>query len=66
MAPNGEFVVAWQSYASSGTDSSESSIQGQRFGRLAAAVSLLSPAPRIALVAALLSLGTFYALRRLC
>jgi hypothetical protein len=30
-APNGDFVVVWQSYGSVGTDSSNRSIQGQRY-----------------------------------
>ncbi len=31
MAPDGDFAVVWVSYGSSGTDTSESSIQGQRY-----------------------------------
>ncbi len=30
-APNGDFVVAWESFRSSGTDTSFASIQGQRY-----------------------------------
>ena len=64
MAPDGDFVVAWSSNLSEGTDTSESSIQGQRFGTLPAAVPALSAPMQAALAAALLLLGSAYAWRR--
>jgi hypothetical protein len=60
---DGDFVVVWWSYGSFETDSSATSIQGQRYGVAApAAVVTLSPATRLALGAALL-LGAGFALR---
>jgi hypothetical protein len=56
------FVVVWSSQGSSGTDTSFSSAQGQRYG--APAVPAMSPATRFALGALLLLLGVAYALRR--
>jgi hypothetical protein len=55
------FLVAWQSKVSSGTDSSGTSIQGQRY-RTAIPVPALSPSMMIALAAALW-LGAGLALR---
>jgi len=62
-ASDGDFVVAWQSYGSSGSDTHLGSIQGQRY-RLPIAVPAMSPAKKFALAAALLLLGAGYALRR--
>jgi hypothetical protein len=63
---NGNFVVVWHSYGSSGTDTSPTSIQGQRYNVAAAPppVPALSSATRFALAAALMLLGAVYALRR--
>jgi hypothetical protein len=65
--PDGDFVVVWQSYGSSGTDTSSESIQGQRYGVAPPGpppVPAMSSAARFALGAALLLLGAAYALRR--
>ena len=62
--PDGDFVVVWGSNGSSGTDTSQSSIQGQRFRPWALAVPAMSSAARAALAGLLLLLGTGYALRR--
>ena len=59
---DGHFVVVWRSDGSSGTDASDSSIQGQRYG-VATAVPAMSPATRFGLAAALL-LGASYTARR--
>jgi len=68
LAPSGNFVVAWVSSGSPGTDTSGDSIQGQRYSVPAAAVPAQVPAmsltTRFALAAALLLLGATYALRR--
>ena len=63
---DGDFVVAWQSLGSSGTDTDGFSIQVQRFEVPPAAspVPSMSSATRFALAAALLLLGATYALRR--
>jgi hypothetical protein len=63
---DGDFVVAWQSDGSSGTDTGSYSIQGQRYGVAAPApaVPAMSRATRFALAAALLLFGAAYALRR--
>jgi len=63
---DGDFVVVWESKGSSGTDTSISSIQGQRYSVAAPApaVPSMTPATRFALAAALLLLGACYALRR--
>ncbi len=61
---DGAFVVAWHSAGSSGTDTSPTSIQAQRFGPGSPAVPALSNATRFALGAALMLLGIGYALRR--
>ena len=63
---DGDFVVVWQSKGSSGTDTSYSSIQGQRYSVAAAVppVPAMSSATRFALAAALLLLGAAYTLRR--
>ena len=62
---SGDFVVAWESSGSSGTDTSGWSIQGQRYSVPDAAVPpsvpAMSPATRFALGAALLLLGTVVA-----
>ena len=65
-APDGDFVVVWESAGSPATDTSSYSIQGQRYRVTAAVPSVpaMSPAARFALVAALLLLGAGYALRR--
>ena len=62
-APGGNFVVAWASAGSSGTDTSGDSIQGQRYSLSAAVPSLpaMSPATRFALGAALMLLGAVVA-----
>jgi len=65
---NGDFVVLWQSNASSGTDTSGFSIHGQRYSVPAPPepppIPAMSPATRFVLAAALLLLGATYALRR--
>jgi len=63
---DGDFVTVWWSYGSFETDSSATSIQGQRYSVLADAppVPAMSPAMRFALGAALMLLGSAYALRR--
>ena len=64
-AANGNFVVAWSSVGSFGTDTSVYSIQGQRYRVTAAAppaVPAMSRAARLALGAVLMSLGAAYAL----
>ena len=58
-----DFVVVWSSYGSSGTDTSNYSVQGQRFRAPIVAPAMLS-ATRFALVAALMLLGAGYLLRR--
>jgi hypothetical protein len=62
-----DLVVIWQSSGSSGTDTSGYSIQGQRFSLptpVPPVVPASSNATRFALCAALLLLGTCFALRR--
>jgi hypothetical protein len=63
---DGGVIMAWRSDGSSGTDTSASSILGQRFSLAAAvpAVPSMSSATRFALGAALLLFGAAYALRR--
>ncbi len=63
---NGDFIVVWESVGSSGTDTSNSSIQGQRYRliTLAPLVPAMSSATRFALAAALALLGATYALKR--
>jgi hypothetical protein len=65
---NGDFVVAWISAGSPGTDTSGYSIQGQRYSVPAPPeplpVPAMSPAARFGLAAALLLLSATYALRR--
>jgi hypothetical protein len=65
VTPDGDFLVAWNSVGSSGTDSAGSSIQGQRY-RIPGPppVPAMSPATRFGLAAALLLLGAAYAQRR--
>jgi hypothetical protein len=60
--PDGDFVVVWESDGSSGTDTSASSIQGQRY-TTASKVPSLSPAG-LAGVVLLMSLVVGIALRR--
>jgi len=62
----GDFVVAWESNGSAGTDTSFHSVQGQRFSVPVPVppVPAMSRATRFALAAALLLLGAAYALRR--
>jgi hypothetical protein len=62
--PDGAFVVVWGSNGSSGTDTSQSSVQGQRFRPWSLAVPAMSSATRSALSAALMLVGVGYALRR--
>jgi hypothetical protein len=64
-AADGNLVVVWPSSGSSGTDTSSSSIQGQRYSLAAPAppVRSMSTETRFAL-AALLLLGAGYAMRR--
>jgi hypothetical protein len=60
----GDFVVVWLGNLSPGTDSSSTSIHGQRFRPWSPPVAAMSHATRFALAAALLLLGAAYALRR--
>jgi len=60
----GGFVVVWQSYGSSGTDTSVASVQGQRFASATMPVPALSSASRV-LLAALLMLLPLWRRRRL-
>jgi hypothetical protein len=63
-AADGSFVVAWEGYGSSGTDTDFDSIHGQRYSvppPEPPPVPALSHATRFALVAALLLLGATYA-----
>ena len=64
--PSGDFVVAWESYGSSGTDTTTWSIQGQRYSVPAAVIPVpsMSLAPRFVLATALALLGATWALRR--
>ena len=60
----GGFVVVWKSFGSSGTDTSSTSIQGQRYGVLSVmAVPALSPSAGLVLGATLMLLAAA-ALRR--
>ncbi|HEY8154196.1 MAG TPA: hypothetical protein VII72_08730 [Myxococcota bacterium] len=63
---DGNFVVAWRSNGSPGTDTSGSSVQGQRYSVPATetAVPALSRATRFALAAVLLLLGARWSMRR--
>jgi hypothetical protein len=63
---DGTFVVAWRSNGSPGTDTSGSSVQGQRYSVPATetAVPALSRATRFALAAVLLLLGARWSMRR--
>jgi hypothetical protein len=63
MGADGGFVVAWGSNGSFGSDTSYTSIQGQRF-RTPPSVPAMSLATRFAFGVVLLLLGTAYALRR--
>ena len=59
------FLVAWQSYGSSGTDTSAWSIQGQRYSVAdAIAVPAMSAPVRLALCATLMLLGAVVARTR--
>ena len=62
-APDGRFVVAWDSLGSPGNDNSALSIQAQRY-RPPIVAPAMSAASRVALGAALMLLGATYALRR--
>jgi hypothetical protein len=59
---DGGFVVVWQSYGSSGTDTSSFSIHAQRY-RDPAPVPAMSAAGMLACVAALMLVGATFALR---
>jgi hypothetical protein len=63
MGADGGFVVAWRSAGSFGSDTSYTSVQGQRF-RKPPSVPAMSLATRFAFGVVLLLLGTGYALRR--
>jgi hypothetical protein len=66
-ARDGEFVVAWTSYGTVGTDASSLTVQGQRYSLPAPVppvVPAMSFAARFALGAVLLLLGVGYGLRR--
>jgi hypothetical protein len=66
-AHNGKFVVAWSGVGTLGTDTSSLSLQGQRYSLptpVPPVVPAMSFATRFALGAALLLLGSGFALRR--
>jgi hypothetical protein len=62
-SPAGDFVVVWQSLGSSGTDTSNNSIQSQRY-HTPPAVPAMSSLARMALGGALLLFGIAYAFKR--
>ncbi|HEY8153160.1 MAG TPA: hypothetical protein VII72_03435 [Myxococcota bacterium] len=66
-ARDGDFVVAWTSFGTLGTDTSSLALQGQRYSLptpVPLGVPAMSPAARFALGAVLMLLGAGYALRR--
>jgi len=66
-ARDGDFVVAWTSFGTVGTDTSSMALQGQRYSLpipVPPAVPAMSIATRFALGVAVMLLGAGYALRR--
>jgi hypothetical protein len=61
--PDGDFIVVWHSPGSLGTDTSDHSVQGQRY-RIPVLVPALSRAPTLVLGAVLLLVGCRLALQR--